>query len=327
MFSIVIPLYNKAHTIISTLQTVLNQTYTEFEVVVVNDGSSDNGAELIQKFTNDERIRVINQENQGVSVARNRGVKEAKNEWIAFLDGDDEWMPGFLEKIKEAIEKFPEASFYGTSSLHRNIKTGQAKDSTVLRYKNKIQVVDYFENPGVMPHTSAIVVSKKAFNSIAENGEGFPAGMKVCEDWSCFYRLAMVGNVVYIGYPLGIRNNNVEGQITNITQELRFKLYKHVVDFYNIVFQFWNKRGVQNNYIIFLKYDLRGRVLFTLKTKDYKTLNFLLAGLGADVKSVFPAYELQLYSKPLCRRIMMGYVYITKIMWRRHNYPIVGKNE
>lgn len=326
MFSVVIPLYNKAHTITSTIRSVLNQTFQEFEIIVVNDGSTDDGVEVVKNFTTDSRIKIVNQENGGVSSARNKGVANASNNHIAFLDGDDEWMPGFLEKMKEAIELFPDAAFYGTSSLHRNVKTGRSSDSTLLRYKDKIQLVNYFENPGVMPHTSAVVASKGLFNTI-NAGEGFPVGMKCCEDWSCFYRLAMVGNVVYVGFPLGIRNNNVEGQITASSKEDRFKLLKHVVDFYNLVFQFWKSNNKRPDYIEFLKYDLRCRFLVALKDNDYRSLNFLLSGLGTDIKNIFPSFELKLYPKTSFKKMMIGYIYATKVIWRRHGYPIVGKNK
>jgi glycosyltransferase involved in cell wall biosynthesis len=114
MFSVVILLYNKAHIIVRTLASVLNQTYTEFEIIIVNDGSTDNSLTVINQFTlNDPRIRIIEQSNQGVSVARNNGVASARYNYIAFLDGDDEWLPGYLAKMKEAIELFPAADMYG----------------------------------------------------------------------------------------------------------------------------------------------------------------------------------------------------------------------
>lgn len=108
-FSVVIPLYNKAHTIVSTMATVINQIYKNFEVVIVDDGSTDNGAELVRSHFDDPRIRIIHQENAGVSAARNRGIEEARGLWVAFLDGDDEWHPEYLSIMCCAIEKFPKA--------------------------------------------------------------------------------------------------------------------------------------------------------------------------------------------------------------------------
>ena len=84
MFTVVIPLYNKAHSIERTLGTVLAQNFTNFEVLIVDDGSTDNGVEIVKRYTDDIRIKIVQQNNQGVSVARNRGVFEAKYEFIAF---------------------------------------------------------------------------------------------------------------------------------------------------------------------------------------------------------------------------------------------------
>jgi glycosyltransferase involved in cell wall biosynthesis len=86
MFSIVIPLYNKAKNIEKTLTSLLNQSFTEFEIVIVNDGSTDDGVDVINRFTNDKRINIIHQENKGASAARNKGVSAAKYNYVAFID-------------------------------------------------------------------------------------------------------------------------------------------------------------------------------------------------------------------------------------------------
>src|SRR5690554_7052561 len=96
MFSVVIPLYNKELSINNTIQSVLNQTFQDYEIVVVNDGSTDKSLEVVKQI-NDFRIRIINKLNGGVSSARNRGIEESKFDWIAFLDGDDLWMENHLE--------------------------------------------------------------------------------------------------------------------------------------------------------------------------------------------------------------------------------------
>lgn len=329
MFSVVIPLYNKAHTIKQTLKSVLNQTFGDFEIIIVNDGSTDDGVDVIKsEFMNEPRIRIVNQENQGVSVARNRGVAEAKYPYVAFLDGDDEWLPTFLEKVKEAIELYPEAGMYGTSSWHRNMATGESANSTLIRYKGKIQPVDFFENPGTMPHTSAMVVVKEVFNEIDINGEGFPVGMKCCEDWSCFYRIAFKKPFINIGFPLGIRNNNVPGQITGISDDERYKLLKHVVDFYNITYSNWTKSELKSkNYIIYLKYDIRSRILSALKTSEYRTITYLVSNLEKQILSYFHPIELKIYQIKSLNKAGLLYIYFTKILWRTHGFPIVGKNK
>lgn len=117
MFSVVIPLYNKELSITNTVQSVLDQTYQNFEIVIVNDGSTDSSIKAVEAI-NDNRIRLIHQENQGVSAARNRGIKEAKYEWIAFLDGDDLWEPNHLEEITKMMNMYPEEKVFVTSFVY-----------------------------------------------------------------------------------------------------------------------------------------------------------------------------------------------------------------
>ena len=105
MISVIIPLYNKEPIIERSLQSVLSQDYDDFEVVVVNDGSTDRSADIVRSI-NDPRIRLIEQENGGPSKARNTGTKSARGEWILFLDADDELLPGALNYFSENYNGF-----------------------------------------------------------------------------------------------------------------------------------------------------------------------------------------------------------------------------
>ena len=111
MISVVIPLYNKEKQIERTLRSVFAQTYTDFEIIVVNDGSTDRSAAVVESL-NDPRIRLVTQKNAGVSAARNRGIREARGEYIALLDGDDEWKPEFLETMTALTEKYPQCEVF-----------------------------------------------------------------------------------------------------------------------------------------------------------------------------------------------------------------------
>ena len=96
MISVVIPLYNKEKQIRATLESVLSQAFQDFEIVIVNDGSTDRSVEEAAAVC-DKRIRVVHQKNAGVSAARNRGIEEARGEFIAFLDADDRWKSEYLQ--------------------------------------------------------------------------------------------------------------------------------------------------------------------------------------------------------------------------------------
>ncbi len=119
MFSVVIPAYNCEKTIIQCLKSVVSQTRFDLieEIIVVNDGSTDRTAEVIQEFmekNSSVSIIYLEQENHGVSYARNRGIKTAKADWIALLDSDDVWFPQKIERQTECVEKNPDMIFLGS---------------------------------------------------------------------------------------------------------------------------------------------------------------------------------------------------------------------
>ncbi|SHH04327.1 glycosyltransferase family 2 protein [Flavobacterium johnsoniae] len=112
-FSVVIPLFNKAAYIENTIRSVLNQTFTDYEIIIVNDGSTDESEAVVRRI-NDGRIQIFNQKNQGASVARNLGIEKAKYNYIAFLDADDLWMSNHLETLKHLIQTYPNAGIFAS---------------------------------------------------------------------------------------------------------------------------------------------------------------------------------------------------------------------
>ena len=313
MISVVIPLYNKAHTIERTLSSVLAQTYQDFEVVFVNDGSTDNGVAVIENFTNDSRVKIINQENQGVSVARNEGVLHAKYEYIAFLDGDDEWLPDYLLKMYEAILKFPNAGMFcgaGTVTSGDKVYLRLAK-----KYESLLTEIDFFENPHVFVHTSATVVAKSAFNKT----QGFPVGMRRNQDYALFFPLALQSQTVYCGFPLSIYVGDVEGQATSTPF---IDIREHVIRRFNIVHETWcflKKRNA--TYLIFTKYELRHSFLGFLKKQDYENTLFFKNNLSTALSNEFSSWEWSLYTNPVLNKMAIAYIYLTKIRWRSRGYP------
>ena len=190
MISVIIPLYNKEAGIATALRSVLAQTYKDFEIVVVDDGSTDGSVAVVETF-NAPRIRLIRQQNAGVSAARNRGIAEAKGEYIAFLDADDEWMPGFLEEIQVLQEAYPTCKAQATNYI---FNSNGKKSPTILRripFKGKRGVLsNYFEvascsHPPVW--TSAVCVERKLLQEIG----GFPVGIKSGEDLLTWARIAV----------------------------------------------------------------------------------------------------------------------------------------
>lgn len=190
MFSIIIPLYNKEASIAQALDSVMAQECQDFEVIVVDDGSTDGGAAVVENY-GDPRIRLVRQENAGVSAARNRGIEEARGEYVAFLDADDVWMPGFLSEIEALQKEFPQCRAQATNYV---FNSNGVKSPTILRKipfsGERGVLVNYFEvascsHPPVC--SISVCIERRLLLEIG----GFPVGIKSGEDLLTWARVAV----------------------------------------------------------------------------------------------------------------------------------------
>ncbi len=110
-FSVVIPLFNKDKYVAQTLETVLKQNFADFEIIIINDGSTDNSEQIVKSFS-DSRIKYFSTENQGAAAARNIGIEKSQSPYIAFLDADDLWFENHLQELKNLIDLYPNAGMY-----------------------------------------------------------------------------------------------------------------------------------------------------------------------------------------------------------------------
>ncbi|KAF1079005.1 glycosyltransferase family 2 protein [Methanogenium sp. MK-MG] len=200
--SVVIPLYNKEPHIARALNSVLSQTVQDFEVIVVDDGSTDGGAEVVRSF-DDQRIRLIQQENQGVSAARNWGIEAAEAELIAFLDADDEWLPGFLETIQRMREKFANIGAYATAYMicEDNFEKRIAKYKGLPSAPWEGIIPNYFYSMvfGEPPICSSVVaIPKQVFLNIGL----FSTESKMGEDLDMWFRIALKYPIAF-SYNIG----------------------------------------------------------------------------------------------------------------------------
>jgi len=229
MFTVIIPLFNKAAYIEKAIHSVLSQTFQEFELIVVDDGSTDITPLPPNRGFKDfrleclellgDRARFIHQENQGVSTARNNGVKLAKYDYIAFLDADDWWEPTYLKEIKGLIEGYPEAGIYGSS--YYIVKNGQKRLATIgVETDFEMGIINYFRvyaKTLCMPLTSiSVIISKTIFES--ENG--FKPTLKLGEDFDLWVKVANNYPVALLNKPLANYNQDVELQYRAIGQKL-----------------------------------------------------------------------------------------------------------
>lgn len=197
MISVVIPLYNKEKQIAETLRSVLQQSFQEFEIVVVNDGSTD-GSVVAVESVQDGRIRIIHQENAGVSAARNRGIEEARYELIAFLDADDRWKPDYLQVQYELTQKHPECSVFACN--YEFVHTDGSVHPTIIRnlpFEETDGILSNYFDVASCSHppmwTSAVMSRKCALVAVG----GFPVGTQWGEDLLTWAKLAFSYSVAY----------------------------------------------------------------------------------------------------------------------------------
>ena len=195
--SVVIPLWNKRDEAGAAIASVLAQTARPMEIVVVDDGSTDGSAEVVEAFTS-PLLRVIRQQNAGVSAARNRAIAEARGEWVALLDADDEWRPEFLEKVSLLSLECPDCRAFGTAFDIRDAQGRLTRADTPLTRGR----IDYFAEAMrryvLIP--SAAVLHRQ---TVIEAG-GFPEGMRLGEDQYLWTKLARTAPVGFLPEPLVI---------------------------------------------------------------------------------------------------------------------------
>jgi glycosyltransferase involved in cell wall biosynthesis len=193
--TVVMPLFNKASYVRRALASVLGQTFQEFEVVVVNDGSTDGGPDIVRQIQ-DPRIRLFDQKNVGVSAARNRGIREARSELVAFLDADDEWMPAFLDTVLNLRANYPEAGAYATA-YRIAMPEGVVRDVIAPACScDGLQTLlkDYFRIAYKCPVcSSAVAIPLGRFVDIGYFREGVTLG----EDVDMWLRIAAYSDIAY----------------------------------------------------------------------------------------------------------------------------------
>ena len=254
MFSIIIPLYNKAPYIAKAIHSVAAQTFQDFELIIIDDGSTDiaplsphrgfkdTPLECLEQLK--ERATYIRQENQGVSTARNNGVAMAKYDYIAFLDADDWWAPTYLEEMKALIEQFPEAGIYASAyNIVKNKTQRLARIGVDADFGAGI--INYFKvyaKTLEMPVTSITATIKK---SIFIEQKGFKPNLKLGEDFDLWVRIANNYPVAFVNKALAYYNQDVDIN----TRAVGVRLYeKHE----HMLFTQYDKKLKENKDFVFL---------------------------------------------------------------------------
>lgn len=274
-FSVVIPLYNKEDFIEKTLKSVLNQTFKDFEIIIIDDGSTDESYQIVSQFQ-DPRIIKVQQENKGVSVARNVGVQYAKSEYIALLDADDSWYENHLFELKKQIILFPDAGLYCNNYEVFYKKNICRKAKFNFHYNNNCVIVkDYFKASIINPiaWSSAVGFSKEKFNSIGK----FNTDLKTAQDLDLWIRFALqfkvsFNPIITMSYKLYVNNSLSKNEFNNMRYDFitsyskEEQLYPSLKTYLDV-----------NRYAVAIRSKMNNEIELYKKLEkeiDYKNLNF-----------------------------------------------------
>lgn len=209
-FSVIMPLYNKERYLKKAIESVIAQTYRDFELIIVDDGSTDNSVTICEEYLNNithQTSHIIHQKNSGVAAARNRGVAESHGEFVCFLDADDWWESTFLEEMDRLIAEYPDAGIYASNYIY--YKPGKTHVALNLE-RGYINYPEAYLQSGSMPVTSITTcMPRKVFDEM----RGFPVGIKLGEDLLLWAKTALHYKVAFCEKPLAYYNNDVPASL------------------------------------------------------------------------------------------------------------------
>ena len=312
MFSIIIPLYNKAEYISKAIYSVIYQTFQTFEIIIVNDGSTDESLANLQliinnlQITNNEsfkQIKVIHQKNQGVSTARNNGVLAANYDYIAFLDADDWWEPTYLEEMKSLIAEFPKAGIYGSSyykvKSRKQIQANIGVENGFVR--GLINYCQVYSKTLYMPlWTGATVIKKTIFDS----EHGFKSTLKLGEDFDLWVRVAIKYPIAFLNKPLANYNQDVELQHRAIGEKL-YEPQEHML------FSDYGELNKNQDFrYLYERLAVYGLLPYYMENKNLKEVNDILYGINWHKHK----FKYRLYYTVLPKKIICVWFQFLKII-------------
>ena len=219
-FSVVISVYNKAEFVVETLNSVMAQSVQDFEIVILNDGSTDDSEAVIKPYIADPRVDYFSEENMGAAAGRNYVIQKAKGEYIALLDADDIWKPFYLEEQLKLIEKYPTYKIFATNSeILKKGKTSGRQFSVDISHKEPI-VVDDFEasNLDSILHSSTTVVKREVFDTVGL----YDTGIKSGQDTDLYVRMGLQYKVVF-SPKICVRYRVIENSLFRSSKKLSDK--------------------------------------------------------------------------------------------------------
>jgi glycosyltransferase involved in cell wall biosynthesis len=249
-FSVVIPLYNKEKHIKRAIDSILNQSYQKFEIIVVDDGSEDDGVIKVEEYE-DSRIKLIKQSNKGVSAARNIGIKNAKYDYIGFLDADDVWKKDFLKEIYFLIKDYPNKAAYATG-YESYLENGSIKKAKYSNTNDKFRGVinNYFKNTlkNSLFSSSSVVIRREIFKDIGY----FDESLKLGEDLDMWFRIALKKESAFINKSLATYYRNADNRACNNSVDYSSDFIKKIIeniDYYKLPSNKFNQKYINHKLI------------------------------------------------------------------------------
>lgn len=206
-FSVIMPLFNKERYVKKAIESVIAQTYRDFELIITDDGSTDNSLDVVRGLKiEDRRLKILTQSNSGVAAARNNGVAKSKGEYVCFLDADDWWEPTFLKEMDRLIQEYPEAGLYATNYVYYKPEKTHVALKLERGYMNYPEAYLHGEMP---VWTGAVCMPRKVFDEMG----GFPVGIKLGEDFLLWAKTALHYKVAFCEKALAYYNNDVPASL------------------------------------------------------------------------------------------------------------------
>ncbi len=305
-FSVVIPLYNKEKLIEQTLKSLLNQTFYDFEVIIVNDGSTDSSLKIAKNLI-DKRFSIYNQENHGASQARNLGIQKSKGKYIALLDADDFWYNNHLLELKKLIETFPKAGLF-CANYEINYNGKFIKHAAFnFNYDSKYLIVNDFFSANIInfiPSSSSSAFLKSTFTELGT----YNLNLKSGQDIDLWIRFALKHDIAF-NPNLTMRYNKFD--------DLSLSKSKYNIDRYEYINNYNTEEQHNtslklyldiNRYALAIRSKLNNEIKLYKKLKkeiDYKNLNFKQRALLK-----FPKFLLKLI-KCFQQFLISKYIYVT----------------
>lgn len=305
-FSIVTPLYNKEIYVLSTVKSVLNQSFKDFEFIIVDDGSTDNSVKIVSEIK-DSRIILIKQKNQGPSVARNRGIETATGKYIALLDSDDIWYKNHLLELKSLIHSFPKAGLFCNNYEVKLSNDLISKAKFNFNYGSEHLIIPDFFDANIInfiPSSSSSGFLKKSFLELG----GYNTNLKSGQDIDLWIKYALKHEIAF---------NPKITMLYNHFDDSSLSKSNHNEDRYNYI-SFYNEEEKQypslkkyldvNRYALALRCKINNEKELSRKSKgeiDYKNLN-----IKQKILINMPVFILKLM-KRLQRLLIKNKIYLS----------------